>query len=562
MARRYKRIDLSAVHTWPLEERHNLVTQADLVSADDPAPPFANPDLWEVADRIVEARRAGRPVIWMMGAHVIKCGLGPLVNDLLRRGAISHVATNGAGSIHDFELAFIGETAESVAKGIEDGSFGMAEETGSLIHRALRVGVRDGLGYGESLGRFIAEEEFPYRAQSVLHNAYCLGVPLTIHVTLGADIIHQHPDCDFGILGQASGEDFRIYCASVAELEGGVFLNFGSAVTGPEVFLKALSVVRNLGYGARVFTAANFDLIPLGDYRSPVGKDNPDYYYRPRKNIINRPTSTGGRGYHIEGDHAATIPNLHHRVCQALGESLSRETPAPAGRIDLPHVAKLVAERCPKAAMALRALVERRPELKDSAVPLGKAYLAITHSLERGGTLYLCGNGGSMADALHISGELLKSYLRPRPLANHERRRLQQQPDGDLLAAHLQGGLRAVVLGANPSLASAIDNDFASRHMGPAQQLHALARPGDVLLGISTSGEARNANLAASVARAKGLTVIALTGRDGGSLASRAHIAIRARSRRVDRAQEEHISLYHCLCEMLELGFWRENSDD
>jgi len=562
MPERYKRIDLSAVQTFPLEERQNLVTQADLVNPDDPAPPFNSPDLWEVVDRIVEARRAGRPVIWMMGAHVIKCGLGPLVNDLLRRGVITHVATNGAGSIHDFEMALIGETAESVAKGIEDGSFGMSQETGSLIHRALRAGVRDGLGYGESLGRLIAEGDFPYREQSVLYNAYRLGVPLTVHVTLGADIIHQHPDCDFGILGQASGEDFRIYCASVADLEGGVFLNFGSAVTGPEVFLKALSIVRNLGYGARIFTAANFDLIPLGDYRTPVGKDNPDYYYRPRKNIINRPTAMGGRGYHIEGDHAVTIPNLHHAVCQALWESLPRETSAPSSKISLPSMMKLVTERCPKADMALQTLVDRHPELKDSTVPLGKAYLAIAQGLERGGTLFLCGNGGSMGDALHISGELLKPYLQPRPLANHERRRLHREPDGDLLAAHMQGGLRAIVLGANPSLASAIDNDFVAPHMGPAQQLHVLARPGDVLLGISTSGEARNVNLAASVARAKGLTVIALTGRDGGTLANGAHIAIRAPSRRVDRVQEEHISLYHCLCEMLEVGFWRKDSDD
>lgn len=562
MPERYKRINLAAVRTCPLEKRHNLVTQADLVKPDDAAPPFDNPELDEIADRIVEARRAERPVIWMMGAHVIKCGLGPLVNDLLRRGVITHVATNGAGSIHDFELALIGETAESVAVGIEDGSFGMSEETGSLIHRALRSGVRDGLGYGESLGRFIAEGDFPYCEQSVLYNAYRLGVPMTVHVTLGADIIHQHPDCDFGALGQASGDDFRIYCASVAELEGGVFLNFGSAVTGPEVFLKALSIVRNLGCGARIFTAANFDLIPLGDYRSPVGKDRPDYYYRPRKNIINRPTSTGGRGYHIEGDHVVTIPNLHHRVCEALGESLAREAPASSGRIDLPYVIELIKERCPEAATALRALVERRPELKESAIPLGQAYLTITQSLERGGTLFLCGNGGSMADALHISGELLKSYLRPRPLAEHQRRRLRGQPDGDLLAAHLQGGLRAIVLGANPSLASAVDNDFASRHMGPAQQLHAIARPGDVLLGISTSGEARSVNLAASAARAKGLTVIALTGGEGGTLGSEADIAIRAPSQRVDRVQEEHIALYHCLCEMLEVDFWRENCDD
>ena len=553
----YRTLDLTQVRTYPLAQRRNLVHLEDLIHPEDPLPPFDDPQLAEVAKCIIQARRAGRPVIWMMGAHVVKSGLSPLVIDLMRKGIITHVAGNGAVSIHDFELALIGQTSEDVATSIEDGSFGMAEETGALMHRAIQQGARDGLGYGESIGRLIAEEErFQYREVSILYQGYKLGVPVTIHVALGTDIIHQHPDCDFAALGWASGQDFRIYCAAVADLEGGVFLNFGSAVIGPEVFLKALSIARNLGYRVERFTTANFDLIDLGeDYHAPVGKDDPHYYYRPRKNIVNRPTSMGGRGYHIVGDHRATIPNLYHRVVTELGETLARE-PAGHGPWTLDEALDTIAERCPRAAGALRGLLKRHPELESAAADLARAYVAIARSQAAGGILFLAGNGGSMADALHISGELLKSYKRPRPLAEGLRRRLATQPDGEALVRSLEGGLRAVVLGANPSLASAVANDNPERDMGFAQELLALARPGDVLLGISTSGTARNVRHAVSVAWARGLTTIALTGADGGPLAQQVDIAIRAPAHRTDRVQEQHIALYHCLCEMLEEEFF------
>ncbi len=316
----YRALDLSGVRTYRLGTRRNLVTLADLVAPDDAPPPFASPDLAEVARRIVEARAGGRAVIWMMGAHVIKCGLSRLVIDLMERGLLTHVGTNGAGSIHDLELALIGETSEDVATGIEDGTFGMAEETGRLLNEAVQAGARDGLGYGEAVGRAIAQgEDFRRREVSVACAAYRLGIPFTVHVTIGADIIHQHPAADFGALGWASGQDFKVMAASVAGLEGGVFLNFGSAVTGAEVFLKALSVARNLGHRVAAFTTANFDLLDLGDYRAPVGKDHPHYYYRPRKNIVNRPVSLGGRGYHITGDHRVTVPNLYRLVVEGSG---------------------------------------------------------------------------------------------------------------------------------------------------------------------------------------------------------------------------------------------------
>ena len=318
----HRALDFSGIHTYPLAQRRNLVHLEDLAALETPAPPFESPELDEVAGRVVAARRAGRPVIWMMGAHVVKSGLSRLLIDLMQRGAITAIAGNGAVSIHDFELSLIGQTSEDVASSLEDGSFGMAEETGAGMHRAIQSGAADGSGYGEAVGRWIAEhpDQFPYREVGLLYSAYRLGIPATIHVTIGADIIHQHPAADFGAIGAASGLDFRIFAVSVSELEGGVFLNFGSAVTGPEVFLKALTIVRNLGHRVERFTTANFDLRPLSNVHAPVSDSEIDYYYRPRKNIINRPVSLGGQGYHITGDHKITIPNLYQRVVRGLGK--------------------------------------------------------------------------------------------------------------------------------------------------------------------------------------------------------------------------------------------------
>lgn len=538
-------IDLTRVKTYPIAERRNLVHRSDLLPPQGPPPPFESAELDAVAEAICAARRAGRPVIWMMGAHVIKSGLSLMLIDLLQRGIVTHVAGNGAVSIHDFELALIGETSEHVPTGLEDGTFGMAEETGGLMHQAIRAGARDGLGYGASIGRFMTEhpERFPHREVSVLYTAYTLGLPATIHVTLGADIIHQHPAVDFTAIGAASGLDFRLFTAAVAELEGGVFLNFGSAVTGAEVFLKALTIVRNLGYPVAHITTANFDLKPLGDYHRPVGADDPDYYYRPRKNVINRPTSLGGQGYHITGDHRDTIPTVRDRVVRGLGETFRGAAPRSG----------VAPEPLPPAAEAvLRALLARRPELEVVADSLKQTYRELARCFRAGGTLFLCGNGGSMADALHISGEMLKSYARPRLLPARLQARLDAQPDGALLAHNLEPGLRAVVLGTNPSLTSAVANDMPDRDVNLAQELLALARPGDALLGLSTSGSARNVAYAAQTARALGLTVIGFTGEAGGRLAELADVVIRAPARQTDRVQELHVLAYHALCEMLE----------
>ena len=315
------RLDLSRTRTFSVNGRHNLVTVANmLVPRTGSRPDWDHPELRELTERIIAARKNDRPVIWFMGAHVIKCGLSRYVIELMQRGFVTHVASNGAGSIHDFELAYLGGTSEHVPTAIEDGSFGMWEETGAWMNQAIKAGFAGGLGYGQSLAAYIAEHrrDFPHADDCVISRAHDLHVPATYHITIGTDIIHQHPKADFSALGGASGVDFAIFCASVAQLEGGVFLNFGSAVTGPEVFLKALSIARNQGYSVKAITTANFDLIPLGDYRCEVGSDHYEYYYRPRKNIINRPTSLGGRGFYIQGDHRATIPALYARLTELL----------------------------------------------------------------------------------------------------------------------------------------------------------------------------------------------------------------------------------------------------
>jgi len=536
-------LDFSQVHTYPLASRRNLVHWDDLVWP--PAPVLASDavpvadavpvELEEVITRIIAARQASKAVIWNMGAHVIKCGLSPLLVDLMQRGLLTHIAGNGAVSIHDFELCLIGQTSEDVPNGLEDGSFGMAEETSANMHQALRAGVRDGLGYGASLGRFIAErpELFPYRQIGVLYNAYRLGIPATIHATIGTDIIHQHPAADFSVIGAASGQDFRTFTASVSELEGGVFLNFGSAVTGPEVFLKALTVVRNLGFPVFHITTANFDLRPLPDYRAPVADSEPDYYYRPRKNIINRPTAHGGKGFHVNADHKVTIPYIHQRLVTALG-SLPVAGPGAAPARDEP----------PQELSA--------PALQATLPDLQRAYRSILRCLHSGGTLFLAGNGGSMADALHISGELLKSFAQARPLPASLAQKLAAPPDGALLARNLQSGMRAIGLGRNPALSSAVANDMPDRDVNLAQEVLALARPGDVFLGISTSGNARNICLAAQTARALGLETIALTGAGGGKLSGLVDVPVRVPAQDTPRVQEFHIQCYHALCEWLE----------
>ncbi len=308
-----------AIRTYDAHDRTNLVTIESMFRPGvDPVPEWTAEGFDELVARVRAARRNGRPVVFSMGAHVIKNNMSLYLIDLMERGVITHIAGNGACSIHDFELAYLGGTSEDVPTAIEDGSFGMWEQTGRWMNEAIQQGAAAGYGYGESLARYIDAHanRFPYREQCVLYKAWTFGIPATYHIALGTDIIHQHPIVDFGAIGVASGRDFHTMCRAVSQLDRGVFLNFGSAVIGPEVFLKALSISRNLGHPTFDITTANFDLKPLGDYRCKIGYDDPNYYYRPRKNIVNRPISRGGKGWHFVGDHKATIANLWKEVTQ------------------------------------------------------------------------------------------------------------------------------------------------------------------------------------------------------------------------------------------------------
>lgn len=312
-----QQLDFSKIKTYPIGERVNLVTLKNMSKPGvDAVEDWGSEELDTLSDHIINARSKGCPVIWSMGAHVIKNGLSRYIIALMQKGFITHICGNGAVSIHDFELALIGGTSEDVPTAIEDGSFGMWEETGRWMNEAIQDGAHHGLGYGESLAVYMERnaDRFPYRDDCVLYQAYQNNIPATYHIALGTDIIHQHPSVDFEAIGKTSGIDFKKLCHTVSKLEGGVFLNFGSAVIGPEVFLKALSIARNLGFKPFHITTANFDLIDLGDYRAATGYGDPHYYYRPRKNIVNRPTSMGGQGWHFCGDHKVTIPNLYKRL--------------------------------------------------------------------------------------------------------------------------------------------------------------------------------------------------------------------------------------------------------
>ena len=313
-----KTMDFSKTKTFSAQNRHNLVRIDNLrnpgMQADDL---FHSEELDILVDKLKKAKTEKRNVTCFFGAHVIKCGLSRYLIWLMENGYITHLASNGAGSIHDFELAYLGGTSEHVPTAIEDGSFGMWEETGRWMNEAIQLGAAKGYGYGQSLAEYVDQhsEKFPYREDCVFYRGYKMGVPVTYHVTMGTDIIHQHPTVDFGALGATSGRDFLYFCRTIADLgDQGVHMNMGSAVTGAEVFLKALSIARNQGNGLKHITTANFDIIPLGDYKSDVGKDTFEYYYRPRKNIINRPVSLGGTGLYICGNHEQTIPSLYARL--------------------------------------------------------------------------------------------------------------------------------------------------------------------------------------------------------------------------------------------------------
>ncbi len=304
---RYQELDLRQAATYSARDRASKVE-----TRHEAAPPRAGmtmktfldqlprilkaDDLKAVARAVVTARKLEKPVLVMIGGHVIKCGCSPILADLVDAGFISHLASNGAAAIHDTELARFGHTSEDVAAQLSDGSFGMARDTAELVNRAAVTARDQELGFGEAVGKALIDEQAPYLERALLVRCYRAGVPYTLHIALGTDIVHQHPSADGAAIGETSLRDFRILAHTVSQLgQGGVVLNLGSAVIAPEVFLKALAVARNLGHPVHHFTTANFDMIQ---------------HYRPRVNVVQRPTSDGGQGYAITGHHEIMIPLL------------------------------------------------------------------------------------------------------------------------------------------------------------------------------------------------------------------------------------------------------------
>ncbi|MBI3616163.1 MAG: hypothetical protein HY211_06570 [Candidatus Omnitrophica bacterium] len=265
---------------------------------------LAGQNLHRLVDAIVKAHRNRKPILALLGAHVLKVGLSPLIVDLMNKRVITAIAMTGSGIIHDFELAYQGQTSEEVAEALADGSFGMARETADSLNGAIQEGAGRQAGLGESVGRLIETKKLAFRTLSVFAAAYRLKVPATVHVAIGTDIIHQHPSCDGAALGQTSLADFRRLTQVVSGLgNGGVVLNVGSAVILPEVFLKAVSVSRNLGFPVKDFTAANLDMIA---------------HYRPHQNVLSRPTALGGQAISLTGHHEIMIPLLHAAVMEKL----------------------------------------------------------------------------------------------------------------------------------------------------------------------------------------------------------------------------------------------------
>jgi hypothetical protein len=317
----YPAFDRSRLRLQPLSRRQHDLDLSAVLPVDAPLPDFSHPAVPVLGERLVEARRRGRARLLLMGAHVLRAGVARYLIALMERGLLDHLALNGAGPIHDWEFALIGATTESVARYIRTGEFGLWQETGRM-NDIIRAGARDGLGLGEALGQAILDGPFPHKDVSILAAGVRLGVPVTVHVGIGYDILHEHPNCDGAAFGQTSYQDFLTLAETVTRLEGGVALNFGSAVMGPEVYLKALAMARNVAHQEnreiRRFTTAVFDLLPLeGDTRQQAPKNDPRYYYRPWKTILVRTVADGGESFYIAGDHRVTVPHLYRAALQA-----------------------------------------------------------------------------------------------------------------------------------------------------------------------------------------------------------------------------------------------------
>ena len=315
----FPQFDRSQLMIKPLDQRQHDIQIDSSLPLDAVPGPLDGDSMQSVrtlGQRMAAARQRDASVLVLMGAHVIRAGVARQLIDLMERGLVTHIGMNGAGTIHDYELARVGATCESVARYVRSGEFGLWRETAE-INLAVREGAACGEGLAESIGRVILNSDFPYRATSVLAAAVRLGVPVTAHVGIGYDIVHEHPNFDAAAYGVASDRDFLSVCHTVDRLEGGVFLCVGSAVMGPEVYLKALAMARNVahqqGRTIRRFTTGVFDLLPLaGDLHHEASKDDPRYYYRPWKTVLVRTVADGGSSFYVRGDHRDTIPHLRN----------------------------------------------------------------------------------------------------------------------------------------------------------------------------------------------------------------------------------------------------------
>ncbi len=310
----FKPLDFSKVKTYAAKKRFskvqtnalgNVIQRGSRVRTFIEGLPdiLAAQSLKAIASKIAQTHAANRTVLLGMGAHPIKVGLSPLIIDFMKKGIIDAVALNGAGIIHDFELAFMGETSEDVEASLKNGSFGMAEETGAFINHAITVGSTQGLGIGAAVGQAIVEARLKHQELSILATAARIGIPVTAHIAIGTDIIHMHPKADGKALGDGSLRDFHTLTCVVATLANGVYLNFGSAVILPEVFLKAVSLARNLGHPVQRLTTVNLDFLA---------------HYRPMTNVVKRPTLGSGRGYHLTGHMEIMVPLLFAAVLESL----------------------------------------------------------------------------------------------------------------------------------------------------------------------------------------------------------------------------------------------------
>jgi len=312
--KRYRPLSLQKIRLHSLKRRKSKISVSALASLyrkgetlkdflDTLPCVLAASDFRSVVRAIVRARQNERPVVLGMGAHPIKVGLSPIIIDMMQKGIITALAANGACIVHDFELSYVGHTSEDVGKELCTGAFGMADETGKYLNRAIQKGVLKGYGIGKSVGKLIHESRFPHKGMSIFAKAYELKIPATVHVAIGTDIIHMHPESNGAALGRGTFSDFKLFSSVIADLEGGVYTNLGSAVILPEVFLKALSVARNLGHSVENITAVNMDFIQ---------------HYRPVQNVLKRPTMKKGSAYALTGHHEIMFPLLAAAIAEEL----------------------------------------------------------------------------------------------------------------------------------------------------------------------------------------------------------------------------------------------------